>query len=82
MYEALQAYAESDPLYGAHLIHMYSKAVIKIVRYSINFTFFPGEHTLELCERQLVKHKQTQERNTEDFEPEITFIDEENDRLG
>jgi hypothetical protein len=32
-YEALQAYTEDDALYTANLIHMDSKAVIKVVRY-------------------------------------------------
>ena len=56
-YEALQAYTQDDALYTANLIHMDSKAVIKIVRYSINFACFPDEHTVELCERQLANHK-------------------------
>ena len=78
-YEALQAYTQDDALYTANLIHMDSKAVIKIVRYGINFACFPDEHTVELCERQLTQYKhRAQERTTEDFsEPEITFLDED-----
>ena len=75
-YEVLQAYTQDDALYTANLIHMDSKAVIKIVRYGINFACCPDEHTVELCERELAKHKQPRERNTEDFELEITFMDE------
>ena len=75
-YEALQAYTHDDALYTANLIHMDSKAVIKIVRYGINFACFPDEHTVELCECQLAKHKQPRERTAEDFEPANTFIDE------
>ncbi len=44
-YEALQAFTEDDALYTANLIHIDSKAVIKIVRYGINFACFPDEHT-------------------------------------
>ena len=73
-YEALQAFTTNDALYTAHLIHMDNNAVIKIVRYGINFACTPSEHTVELCERQLAK--QPRERTTEDFEPANTFIDE------
>ena len=76
-YEALQAFTEDDALYAANLIHIDSKAVIKVVRYGLNLACFPDEHTVELCERQLTKHKQSQERITEDFEPEITLVDEQ-----
>ena len=55
---------------------MDSKAVIKVVRYVLNLACFPDEHTVELCERQIAKQKQIYERKTEDLEPEITFIDE------
>jgi len=81
-YEALQAFTENDALYTANLIHMDSQAVIKIVRYGINFACFPDEHTVALCERQLAKHRQSQERTTDDFEPEITFTDEANFSIG
>jgi len=74
-YEALQAYSEDDALYTANLIHMDCKAVIKVVRYGLNFACFPDEHTVELCECQLAQQKQTYERNTDNFEPEITFTD-------
>ncbi len=55
---------------------MDSQAVIKVVKYGINFACTPSEHTVELCERQLAKQKQPQECNTDDFEPEITFTNE------
>src|SRR5215831_8526864 len=77
-YEALQAFTENDALYMANLIHLdtdvyNSSAVIQVVRYGINFACFPDQHSVELCERKLAKHKQPQERITEDFEPEIIF---------
>lgn len=75
-YEALQAYTEDDTLYTANLIHLDSKAVIKVMRYGLNLACFPDEYTVELCERQIVKQKQPHERTTEDFELETTFIDE------
>ena len=75
-YEALQAYTQDDALYTANLIHIDSKAVIKVVRYGINFACTPSEHTVELCERQLAKQKPI-ERTTDDFEPDIPFIDED-----
>lgn len=57
-YEALQAYTGDDALYTANLIHLDSKAVIKVVRYGLNFACFPDEHTVELCERQLASEKE------------------------
>lgn len=57
-YEALQAFTEDDALYTANLIHMDSRAVIKVVRYGLNFACFPDEHTVELCERQLAQQQQ------------------------
>ena len=76
-YEALQAFTEDDALYTANLIHMDSKAVIKVVRYGLNLACFPDEHTVALCEQQIAKQKQSQERITEDFEPDITLVDEQ-----
>ncbi len=54
-YEALQAYTEDHALHTANLIHMDSKAVIKVVRYGLNLACFPDEHTVELVERQMVQ---------------------------
>jgi hypothetical protein len=71
----LQAFTEDDALYTANLLHMDSKAVIKVVRYGLNLASFPDEHTVELCERQIAQQK-PRERTTEDFEPEITYLDE------
>ena len=56
-YEALQAYTENDALYTANLLHMDSKAVIKVVRYGLNLACFPDEHTVALCERQLTQQQ-------------------------
>jgi hypothetical protein len=81
-YEALQAFTDNGALYTANLMHMDSQEVIKVVRYGINFACFPDEHTVELCERQLAKHKQPHERTSEDFESEITFIDENDFSIG
>ncbi len=72
----MQAFTENDALYTANLTHMDSQAVIKFVRYGLNLACFSDEYTVELCERQLAKSKQPQERTTEDFEPEITFLNE------
>ena len=75
-YEALQAFTQDDALYTANLIHIDSKAVIKVVRYGLNLACTPSEHTVELCERQIARQKQPHERKTDDFEPETTFMDE------
>lgn len=56
-YESLQAYTENDALYTTNLIHMDSKAVIKVVRYGLNLACFPDEHTVALCERQLAQQQ-------------------------
>ncbi len=56
-YESLQAYTEDDALYTANLIHMDSNAVIKVVRYGLNRACFPDEHTVALCERQIVQQQ-------------------------
>jgi hypothetical protein len=44
-YEPLQAFTEDDALYTANLIHMDSKAVIKVVRYGLNLACFPDTGT-------------------------------------
>ncbi len=56
-YEALQAFTEDDALYTANLMHVDSKAVIKVVRYGLNLACFPDEHTVALCERQLTQQQ-------------------------
>ena len=61
-----------DALYVANLIHRDSKAVIKVVRYGLNFQCFPDAHAVELVERQIAKQREP--RILE--EPDITFIDE------
>lgn len=81
-YEALQAYTEDDALYTANLIHLDSKAVIKVEAIAYNLACFPDAHTVELCERQIGKQRESQERKTEDFEPETTFIDETDFSIG
>jgi hypothetical protein len=81
-YEALQAFTENDALYTSNLIHMDSQAVIKVVRYGLNFACFPDEHTVELCERQLAKQKQPVARITDNFEPEITFFEKDDFSIG
>jgi len=53
----LQAYTQDDALYTANLIHMDSKAVIKVVRYGLNLACFPDEHTVALCERQIAQQQ-------------------------
>lgn len=45
-------------LYAANLIHIDSKAVIKVVRFGINIASFPDEHAVELVERQIAKHQE------------------------
>ena len=57
-YEAFQAYLEDDALYTANLIHMDSKAVIKVIRYVLNLACTPCEHKIELCDRQIGRQKQ------------------------
>ena len=57
-YEALQAFTEDDALYTANLIHMDSKAVIKVVRYGLNLACFPDEYTVELAERQIARQQE------------------------
>jgi len=56
-YESLQAYTQEDALYTANLIHIDSKAVIKVVRYGLNLACFPDEHTVALCERQIAQQQ-------------------------
>ena len=70
-YEALQAYTEDDALYTANLIHMDSKAVIKVVRYGLNLACFPDEHTVQLCEQQIARQR---EPRHEVEEPDITLL--------
>jgi hypothetical protein len=56
--EAFQAFNEDYALYVANLIHISSKAVMKVVRYGINLACCTDEHTVELCERQLAKQQE------------------------
>jgi hypothetical protein len=70
-YEAFQAYTEDDALYTANLIHMDSKAVIKVVRYGLNLACFPDEHTVQLCELQIARQR---EPRHEVEEPDITLL--------
>lgn len=57
-------------------MHQDSRAVIQVVRYGLNILCLPNEHAVELVERQIAKRKHLNERTTDDFEPEITFTDE------
>ncbi|HYT44379.1 MAG TPA: hypothetical protein VEP90_18770 [Methylomirabilota bacterium] len=56
--EAFQAYNEDYALYAVNLIHIDSKAVIKVVRYGINLACFPDEKTVQLVERQIAKQQE------------------------
>ena len=58
--EAFQAWNEDYAFYAANLIHIDSKAVIKVVRYGINLACFPDEHAVELVERQIVRQQEQQ----------------------
>ena len=79
--EPAQCFNEEWALYIANLMHRDSRAVIKVVRYGRNLLCLPDEHAVVLVERQIARKRHTQERITEDFEPETTFIDE-TDVLG
>jgi hypothetical protein len=72
--EPIQAYTEEWAIYAANLIHQDSKAMIKVVRYGINLLCLPDAHTVELVERQIARQKKP--RDTEDLEPEITLLNE------
>ena len=56
--EASQAWNEDYALYAANLIHLDSKAVIKVVRFGINIASFLDEHAVELVERQIVRQQE------------------------
>jgi hypothetical protein len=56
-FEPLQAYTEQYALYTAGLIHKDSRSVIKVVRYGLNILCLPDAHTVELCERQIARHR-------------------------
>jgi hypothetical protein len=55
--EAFQAYTEDYALYAANLLHIDSRAVIKVVRYGLNLACFPDEHAVELVERQIARQQ-------------------------
>jgi hypothetical protein len=56
--EAFQAWNDDYALYAANLIHIDSKAVIKVVRFGINIASFPDEHAVELVERQIARQQE------------------------
>jgi hypothetical protein len=56
--EAFQAWNDDYALYAANLIHIDSKAVIKVVRFELNLASFPDERAVELVERQIAKHQE------------------------
>ena len=58
--EAFQAFNEDYALYAANLIHIDSKAVIKVVRYGIPFACFPDEKTVQLVEQQIARQQEHQ----------------------
>ncbi len=56
--EAFQAFNEDYALYAANLIHINSKAMIKVFRYRINLACFADEKTVQLVERQISKQQE------------------------
>ena len=58
--EAYQAWNDDYALYAANLIHIDSKAVIKVVRYGLNLACFPDENTVKLVERHIARQQEQQ----------------------
>jgi hypothetical protein len=60
--EPYRCFTQEDALYIAYLIHRDSKAVIKVVRYGLNFQCFPDAHAVELVERQITQQEDAMKR--------------------
>lgn len=73
--EPAQCFNQEWALYIANLMHQDSKAVIKVVRYGHNLLCLPNEHAVHLVERQIKRRRKP--RTTDDFEPEITYTENE-----
>ena len=58
--EPLQADTQEFALYVANLIHIDSRAVIKVVHNGLNLASFPDEKTVQLVERQITKQLEQQ----------------------
>ena len=56
--EPLQADTKEFALYVANLIHIDSRAVIKVVHNGKTLASFPDEKTVELVERQIVRQQE------------------------
>jgi hypothetical protein len=55
--EPVQAYTQKYAFYVVSLIHKDSCSVIKAVRYGLNITCFPDEHTVKLVEQQIARQR-------------------------
>ena len=58
--EPLQVYTQEFALYVANLIHIDSRAVIKVVHNGITLANFPDEKTVQLVEQQIAKQQEKQ----------------------
>ena len=58
--EPLQADTQEFALYVANLIHIDSRAVIKVVHNGLTLASFPDEKTVQLVERQIAKQQEQQ----------------------
>ena len=58
--EPVQVYTQEYALSVANLIHVDSKAVIKVVRYGITLACFPNKETVDRVERQIARQNEQQ----------------------